>query len=134
MRISDWSSDGCSSDLLGIEVDTGQEVEAAEARLSAEGMSTTGVDDTTCCYAFKTETWVNDPDGASWEVYVKTGDAEQMAANADPDAAAGQCCSPADIRAAVAAGSSPSARSCLTAPRVRPALPPRCRLRPPAGG
>src|SRR3546814_1215408 len=37
---------------LGIEVDTGQEVEAAEARLSAEGMSTTDVDDTTDCYAF----------------------------------------------------------------------------------
>src|SRR3546814_13058518 len=90
MRISDWSSDGCSSDLLGIEVDTGQEVEAAEARLSAEGMSTTGVDDTTCCYAFKTETGVNDPDGASWEVYVKTGAEEQMAANADREAAAGQ--------------------------------------------
>src|SRR3546814_20796461 len=90
-------------------------------------MSTTGVDDTTCCYAFKTETWVNDPDGASWEVYVKTGDAEQMAANADPDAAAGQCCSPADTRDAVAARRSPAARCRCSALRCEPALPPGAR-------
>ncbi len=63
---------------LGVEVEAGAEVRAAEARLVGEGLATTGVDDTTCCYAEKTETWVNDPDGAPWEVYVKTGDAEQM--------------------------------------------------------
>src|SRR3546814_18993852 len=67
---------------LGIEVDTGQEVEAAEARLSAEGMSTTGVDDTTSCYAFKTETWVYDPDGDSWEAFGKTRAAEKKGAKA----------------------------------------------------
>ena len=50
-----------------------------EERLTADGMETTGVDDTVCCYAAKTETWVTDPDGAKWEWYVKTGDAEQMA-------------------------------------------------------
>lgn len=64
---------------LGVEVDTAAEVDAAERRLSADGVETTGVDDTTCCYALKTETWVNDPDGARWEWYVKIGDAEQMA-------------------------------------------------------
>jgi hypothetical protein len=63
---------------LGVEVETGAEVEAAEARLSDDGVETTGVDDTICCYAAKTETWVKDPDGAPGEVYVKTGDAEQM--------------------------------------------------------
>ena len=51
---------------------------AAEARLSDAGLETTGVDDTICCFAVKTETWVNDPDGAPWEWYVKTGDADQM--------------------------------------------------------
>ena len=63
---------------LGVEVETGAEVEAAEARLSTDGLQTTGVDDTICCYAAKTETWVKDPDGAPWEYYVKTGDTEQM--------------------------------------------------------
>ena len=98
---------------LGVEVETGEEVEAAEARLRARGMATTGVDDTTCCYALKTETWVDDPDGAPWEVYVKTGDAEQMSPTGDPDATAGQCCSPAAISGSVAMGASPgSADGC----------------------
>ena len=63
---------------LGVEVETGDEVLAAEARLAADGLETTGVDDTVCCYATKTETWVTDPDGARWEWYVKTGDSETM--------------------------------------------------------
>ena len=63
---------------LGVEVESGDEVLAAEVRLSTDGVQTTGVDDTTCCFATKTETWVTDPDGAPWEWYVKTGDAEQM--------------------------------------------------------
>lgn len=63
---------------LGVEVETVDQVEAADSRMSADGLATTGIDDTVCCYAQKTETWVHDPDGASWEFYVKTGDAEQM--------------------------------------------------------
>ncbi|HYI60694.1 MAG TPA: ArsI/CadI family heavy metal resistance metalloenzyme [Acidimicrobiales bacterium] len=96
---------------LGVEVETGDEVIATEARLAGEGMATTGVDDTTCCYAAKTETWVNDPDGAPWEVYVKTGDAEQMATTALPDGGTASCCTPAAIRASVAAGAAPGSAS-----------------------
>ena len=51
---------------------------AAEARLSGAGLETTGVDDTVCCYAEKTETWVHGPDGTRWEWYVKHGDTEQL--------------------------------------------------------
>lgn len=64
---------------LGVETDSAAEVEAAEARLADDGLETTGIDDTVCCYATKVETWVTDPDGARWEWYVKTGDAEQLA-------------------------------------------------------
>jgi catechol 2,3-dioxygenase-like lactoylglutathione lyase family enzyme len=80
---------------LGVEVETGEEVEAAERRLADDGLETTGVADTTCCYALKTETWVKDPDGAPWEFYVKTGDAEQMVGTARETAevgATGGCC------------------------------------------
>lgn len=77
---------------LGVEVDAGSEVEAAEARLAGDGIATTGVDDTTCCYAHKTETWVKDPDGAPWEWYVKTGDADQMSNTPSTDADSNQCC------------------------------------------
>ena len=80
---------------LGVEVETGAEVEAAEARLSGEGVETTGVDDTICCYAAKTETWVKDPDGAPWEVYVKTADTEQMTNIVLPEDETAQCCAPA---------------------------------------
>lgn len=63
---------------LGVETDTSAEVTAAEARLSQSGLETTGIDDTLCCYAEKTETWVDGPDGHRWEWYVKTGDSEQL--------------------------------------------------------
>lgn len=63
---------------LGVETETAGEVTAAEARLSSAGLETTGVDDTLCCFAEKTETWVDGPDGARWEWYVKTGDSEEM--------------------------------------------------------
>jgi catechol 2,3-dioxygenase-like lactoylglutathione lyase family enzyme len=63
---------------LGVETESAADVEAAEARLREEGLVTTGVDDTMCCYATKTETWLEGPDGTRWEWYVKTGDAEQL--------------------------------------------------------
>lgn len=63
---------------LGVETETAAEVVAAEARLGASGLETTGVDDTVCCYAEKTETWVHGPDGTRWEWYVKKADAEQL--------------------------------------------------------
>ena len=50
---------------------------AAEARLTTDGIETTGVDETVCCFAEKTETWVLGPDDTRWEWYVKTGDTEQ---------------------------------------------------------
>lgn len=61
---------------LGVETETLAEVLDAERRLSASGLATSGVDDTMCCYAEKSETWVSDPDGTGWEWYVRTGDSE----------------------------------------------------------
>jgi catechol 2,3-dioxygenase-like lactoylglutathione lyase family enzyme len=63
---------------LGVETETADEVVAAEARLTDTGLETTGIDDTQCCYAAKTETWLTGPDDARWEWYVKTGDTEQF--------------------------------------------------------
>ena len=34
---------------------------------------------TECCYAEKTETWLEAPDNLRWEWYVKTADSDQMA-------------------------------------------------------
>ena len=61
---------------LGVETESVEQVIEAEKRLSGAGLDTTGVDDTMCCFAEKSETWVTDPDGSRWEWYVRTGDSE----------------------------------------------------------
>lgn len=76
---------------LGVETETAGEVVAAEARLSGAGLETTGVDETVCCFAEKTETWVHAPDGNRWEWYVKRADAEQLEYAVAPDGS-GTCC------------------------------------------
>ena len=63
---------------LGVETETTEQVVEAERRLSGAGLETSGVDDTMCCYAQKSETWVTDPDGTRWEWYVRTGDSEVL--------------------------------------------------------
>lgn len=68
---------GGSINHLGVETETAEQVEAAEARLTDAGLETTGVDDTLCCYAAKTETWVEGA-GSRWEWYVKKADADSF--------------------------------------------------------
>ncbi len=77
---------------LGVETETSAEVIAAETRLADSGLETTGVDDTVCCYAEKTETWVHGPDETRWEWYVKQGDAEQLDNTIMACATTGSCC------------------------------------------
>ncbi|CAB4605046.1 unannotated protein [freshwater metagenome] len=86
-------AEGGTINHLGVETDNAAEVEAAEARLTGDGLDTTGIDDTICCYATKVETWVIDPDALKWEWYVKTGDSDQMSdETSDSDNA--MCCAP----------------------------------------
>jgi len=59
---------------LGVEVFSTDEVAATSARLSGEGMATATEDGVTCCYAVQDKVWVEDPDGAPWEVYTVLGD------------------------------------------------------------
>ena len=92
--------DGATLNHLGVEVETAEEVVSAERRLTGAGLETTGVDETICCFAEKAETWVVDPDGARWEWYVKSGDAEQihntivrsLPHDAEPGSASKPCC------------------------------------------
>jgi catechol 2,3-dioxygenase-like lactoylglutathione lyase family enzyme len=78
---------------LGVETETVDDVVAAEARLAEADLATTGLADTQCCYARKTETWLTGPDDARWEWYVKTGDIEQFAVVVDGSTAC--ACGPA---------------------------------------
>jgi catechol 2,3-dioxygenase-like lactoylglutathione lyase family enzyme len=60
---------------LGVEVETTEEVVTTSARLSGEGLGTSEETGTTCCYAVQDKVWVQDPDGAPWEVYTVLADA-----------------------------------------------------------
>ena len=62
---------------LGVEVTDPDEVARASARLSGEGMATADERQTTCCYAVQDKVWVEDPDGAPWEVYAVLADAPE---------------------------------------------------------
>lgn len=92
------AGEGGTLNHLGVEVETSDEVEAAEARITGSGLDTTGVDETLCCYAAKTETWVQGPD-TKWEWYVKNDDVDSAhftTANFDAGAITDDaCCAPA---------------------------------------
>jgi catechol 2,3-dioxygenase-like lactoylglutathione lyase family enzyme len=60
---------------LGVEVETPDQVQAATSRLAGEGLDPAVQEATTCCYAVQDKAWVDDPDGAPWEVYTVLADA-----------------------------------------------------------
>ena len=76
---------------LGVEVFSTDEVAATQARLSGDGLDT-AAESGACCYAVQEKVWVDDPDGAPWEIYTVLGDAEVMASSAHTDESAGVCC------------------------------------------
>jgi catechol 2,3-dioxygenase-like lactoylglutathione lyase family enzyme len=60
---------------LGVEVETPEQVKEATRRLAGQGLEPDVEEATTCCYAIQDKVWVNDPDGAPWEVYTVLADA-----------------------------------------------------------
>ena len=55
---------------LGIQVATTEDVLAVKAQWEAAGLPTRDEMQTSCCYAVQDKTWVTDPDGNQWEVFV----------------------------------------------------------------
>ena len=66
-------------DHLGVEVFTGEEVQAATDRLTDAGLITLSENDTSCCYALQDKVWVHGPGNEPWEVYVVKGDTDALA-------------------------------------------------------
>jgi catechol 2,3-dioxygenase-like lactoylglutathione lyase family enzyme len=60
---------------LGVEVETPDEVARTSTRLTGEGLATSEEAGTTCCYAAQDKVWVEDTDGAPWEIYTVLADA-----------------------------------------------------------
>ena len=55
---------------LGIQVASTEDVLANKARWQEAGLDTFDEMQTNCCYALQDKTWVRDPDGNEWEVFV----------------------------------------------------------------
>jgi catechol 2,3-dioxygenase-like lactoylglutathione lyase family enzyme len=72
---------------LGVEVATTAEVDAATTRLVDAGLAPIEERGAECCYARQDKAWVNDPDGAPWEVYVVLADVDAPTTSQCCDAA-----------------------------------------------
>ena len=55
---------------LGIQVASTEDVLATRERWRAAGLATRDEMRTDCCYAVQDKSWVSDPDGNQWEVFV----------------------------------------------------------------
>jgi catechol 2,3-dioxygenase-like lactoylglutathione lyase family enzyme len=97
---------------LGLQVSSTEDVLAVRERWAESGLIPRDEMNTNCCYARQDKTWVHDPDGYEWEVFVVLEDnlAETTltesagvaaagscgcASTAPAEAAAGGCCAPA---------------------------------------
>lgn len=88
-------------DHLGIQVETGDELQDVYARLREAGGNVIEQGQTVCCYATSEKSWIEDPSGISWETFHTTGEStvygdgsgERMARVAHEKPSA--CCVPA---------------------------------------
>jgi hypothetical protein len=62
-------------DHLGIQVETGDELQEVYARLRRADGEILEEGQTTCCYAKSEKSWIDDPAGISWETFHTTGEA-----------------------------------------------------------
>src|SRR5918911_3828533 len=95
---------------MGIQVATTADVLAVRERWGEAGLLTRDEMQTSCCYALQDKTWVHDPDGNEWEVFVVLEDnlaettnccatdaglanvADACATSAPPVSEAASCC------------------------------------------
>ena len=83
---------------LGVEVESTDEVSAAQARLADEGLTTATEEAVACCYAVQDKVWVDGPSGEPWEIYTVLEDVEMPAGQlrtVDPETGA-TCCATID--------------------------------------
>lgn len=64
------SKKGSALSHLGIQVASTEDVLATKSRWEEIGLLTRDEMQTNCCYALQDKTWVRDPDGNEWEVFV----------------------------------------------------------------
>ena len=96
---------------LGVEVESTEQVADAQRRLAGEGLATAVEDEVSCCYAVQDKVWVDDPNGAPWEIYTVLSDVEMVPGElrtVDPASGAACCATRPDL----AGASAPAASAC----------------------
>ncbi|HRH44114.1 MAG TPA: ArsI/CadI family heavy metal resistance metalloenzyme [Pyrinomonadaceae bacterium] len=88
-------TEGGSLSHLGLQVESTEEVLEMGKRWQESGLITLDEMKTDCCYALQDKTWVQDPDGNRWEVFVVLGNTE------DKDIAASACCAPSNEKVGI---------------------------------
>ena len=83
-------------DHLGLQVFSGEALDASRSRLTSAGLSPRDELAVDCCYARQDKFWLTDPEGREVEVFRKLADLEQPSAarSGAPEGAAGACCAP----------------------------------------
>jgi len=96
---------------LGIQVASTNDVLAMRENWAEAGLLTRDEMQTSCCYALQDKTWVRDPDGNEWEVFVvlqdnlpepascECGDKVEASIDVKAPVAATSCCTPTRIGA-----------------------------------
>jgi catechol 2,3-dioxygenase-like lactoylglutathione lyase family enzyme len=111
---------------LGIQVGSTEDVFAVRQRWSDNGLITRDEMQTNCCYARQDKTWVNDPDGNEWEVFVVLEDnlAETSMCCVTGEAAETDVVSAPSISEAVSAAPAPSCNTSAPAVGASPCCTP----------
>jgi len=88
-------------DHLGLQVFSGEALDASRSRLAAAGLAPRDERAVDCCYARQDKFWLTDPEGREVEVFRKLADLERPVAgtkgaapSATAAATAGSCCAP----------------------------------------
>jgi catechol 2,3-dioxygenase-like lactoylglutathione lyase family enzyme len=113
---------------LGLQVASTEDVLAVRARWAEAGLITRDEMQTNCCYARQDKTWVHDPDGYEWEVFVVLE---------DNLAETSMCCvTDAPVRLNATGAEAQEAASCATSPAEVAAASGSCgcTVAPPAAG
>ncbi len=102
-------------DHLGIQVETSEELETVQERLTKADGPVLDEGDVTCCYSRSRKSWIADPSGISWEAFLPLGDSgtyengedviDPPVAHPPERDADGACCS-AEAKDAALAGKS----------------------------
>ncbi|MFZ0136439.1 MAG: ArsI/CadI family heavy metal resistance metalloenzyme [Candidatus Sulfotelmatobacter sp.] len=81
---------------MGIQVGSTGDVLSIRQKWAEAGLVTRDELQTDCCYATQDKTWVHDPDGNEWEVFVVLKDnLPEKAQSASAACCAAGCCAPA---------------------------------------